>query len=179
MVSQISFLKIIHVRSSIYHKKKIFFSSAFSLFHSKQKPKIMSNTFFLFVFNWNHFEMRLLNLRINFYLFIYLFIFFIYCRQQQWKAVITGDTVTRLSILIRARSKNHLKKARGEIWPKRSARRNNTKTTKMRKKKTAINKLKKKKKKKKLILRLRSLIWKWFQLKTIKNSVRTRIWKTR
>ena len=28
--------------------------------------------------------------------------------------------------------KNHLKKARGEIWPKRSERRNNTKTTKMR-----------------------------------------------
>ena len=30
---------------------------------------------------------------------------------------------------------NHLKKARGEIWPKRSERRNNTKTTKMRGKK--------------------------------------------
>ena len=44
---------------------------------------------------------------------------------------------------------NHLKKARGEIWPKRSEKRNNTKTTKMRKKKSAINKLKKKK----LILR--------------------------
>ena len=27
---------------------------------------------------------------------------------------------------------NHLKKARGEIWPNRSERRNNTKTTKMR-----------------------------------------------
>ena len=27
---------------------------------------------------------------------------------------------------------HHLKKARGEIWPKRSERRNNTKTTKMR-----------------------------------------------
>ena len=25
----------------------------------------------MIVFNWNHFEMRLLNLRINFYLFIY------------------------------------------------------------------------------------------------------------
>ena len=32
------------------------------------------------------------------------------------KAVITGDTVTRLSIPIRGRG-NHLKKARGEIWP--------------------------------------------------------------
>ena len=53
-------------------------------------------------------------------------------RQQLWKAVITGDTVTRLSIPIRGRGKNHLKKARGEIWPKRSERRNNTKTTKMR-----------------------------------------------
>ena len=27
---------------------------------------------------------------------------------------------------------NHLKKARGEIWPKRNEKRNNTKTTKMR-----------------------------------------------
>ena len=42
---------------------------------------------------------------------------------------------------------NHLKKARGEIWPKRSERR-----------KSAINK--------KIILRLRSLISTWFQLKT-------------
>ena len=56
-------------------------------------------------------------------------------RQQLWKAVITGDTVTRLSIPIRGRGKNHPKKARGEIWPKRSERRNNTKTTKMRTKK--------------------------------------------
>ena len=48
-------------------------------------------------------------------------------RQQLWKAVITGDTVTRLSIPIRGHGKNHLKKARGEIWPKRSERRNNTK----------------------------------------------------
>ena len=34
---------------------------------------------------------------------------------------------------------NHLKKARGEIWPKRSERRNNTKTSKMRTE-SAINK---------------------------------------
>ena len=59
-------------------------------------------------------------------------------RQQLWKAVITGNTVTRLIIPIRGRSKNHLKKARGEIWPKRNERRNNThkkrkkKPTKMR-----------------------------------------------
>ena len=42
------------------------------------------------------------------------------------------DTVTRLSIPIRGHGKNHLKKARGEIWPKHRERRNNTKTTKMR-----------------------------------------------
>ena len=77
---------------------------------------------FWFVFNWDHFEMRLLNLRIN---------FFIYCdRQQLWKAVITGDTVTRLSIPIRGRGKNHLKKAVGEIWPKRSERKKKQKTKK-------------------------------------------------
>ena len=40
-------------------------------------------------------------------------------RQQLWKIVITGDIVARLSIPIRGRSKNHLKKASGEIWPKR------------------------------------------------------------
>ena len=44
------------------------------------------------VFNWNHFEMRLLNQRIN-------FLFITACL----KAVITGDTVTRLSIPIRGR----------------------------------------------------------------------------
>ena len=35
---------------------------------------------------------------------------------------------------------NHLKKARGEIWPKRNEKRNNTKTTKMRTKKSAKKK---------------------------------------
>ena len=60
--------------------------------------------------------------------------------------VITGDTVTRLIIPIRGRGKNHLKKARGEIWPKRSERRNNTKNYQDEEKKSAINK-------KKLILR--------------------------
>ena len=104
------------------------------------------------VFNWNNFEMRLLNLRINFYLlwtfcphlgsFCVVFFFhyvsakfhlwpssgdlsrpqigmlslvtispvitaFHRCdRQQLWKAVITGDTVTRLSIPIRGRGKS-------------------------------------------------------------------------
>ena len=55
---------------------------------------------------------------------------------------------------------NHLKKARGEIWPKRSERRNNTKTTMMRTKSPQW-------KQTTLILRLRSLISKWFELKTI------------
>ena len=61
--------------------------------------------------------------------------FFTWCdRQQLWKAVITGDTVTRLSIPIRGRGKKSPEEARVEIWPKLSERRNNTKTTNMRKK---------------------------------------------
>ena len=92
--------------------------------------------------------MRLLNLRINFYLLWTLQRFTwskTWCdRQQLWKAEIPGNTVTRLIIPIRGRGKNHLKKARGEIWPKRSERRNNTKkTTKNYRdedKKSAINK---------------------------------------
>ena len=62
-------------------------------------------------------------------------------RQQLWKAVIAGDTVTKLIIPIRGRGKNHLKKARGKIWPKRSERRNNEKKTYQDEdKKSAINK---------------------------------------
>ena len=106
---------------------------------------------FVLVFNWNHFEMRLLNLRINFYLlqtfFLILVVFELfllslrsgqisplaffrwftatldrndescnripsnYCESivvvyQLWKAVITGDTVTRLSIPIWGRGKS-------------------------------------------------------------------------
>ena len=49
-------------------------------------------------------------------------------RQQLWKAVITGDTATRLSEVV----VNHLKTARGEILPKRSEKNKTTKTTKMR-----------------------------------------------
>ena len=60
-------------------------------------------------------------------------------RQQLWKAVITGDTVTRFSIPIEV-AVNHLKKARGEIWPKRSESRNNTKNYQDEDKKSAINK---------------------------------------
>ena len=92
--------------------------------------------------------MRLLNLRINFYLlwtFVLILVvfccFFFHCnRQQLWKSVITGDTVTRLIIPIQGHGKNHLKKARGEIWPKRSERRNNTKNYQDEDKKSAINK---------------------------------------
>ena len=47
----------------------------------------------------------------------------------------------------------HLKKAWGEIWPKRSERRNDTKKYQDEDKKSTINK--------KLIRRLRSLIPKW------------------
>ena len=100
-------------------------------------------------FNWNHFEMRLLNLRINFFIYCGLFVLILVVfvlfllslrfgqisplaffrgftatsdrnaescnhspsnywsdRQQLWKAVITGDTVTRLSIPIWGRSKS-------------------------------------------------------------------------
>ena len=75
------------------------------------------------VFNWNHFEMRLLNLRINFLIFF----LFIYC----------GLFVLILVVFVLFLLP--LKKARGEIWPKRSERRNNTKITKMKTKKSAIN----------------------------------------
>ena len=61
-------------------------------------------------------------------------------RRQVWKAVITGDTVTRLIIPIQGRGKNLQKKARGEIWPKHSERRNNTKNYQDEDKKSAINK---------------------------------------
>ena len=53
-------------------------------------------------------------------------------RQQLWKTVITGIQLQDSAFLSEFAVKNHLKKARGEIWPKRSERRNNTKTTKMR-----------------------------------------------
>ena len=42
---------------------------------------------------------------------------------QLWKAVITGDTVRRLTFLSEV-AVNHMKKARGEIWPKRSEKKN-------------------------------------------------------
>ncbi len=58
--------------------------------------RLVKRQLFSRLFNWNHFEMRLLNLRIIFF-----------CdRQQLWKAVITGDTVTRLSIPILGRGKS-------------------------------------------------------------------------
>ena len=55
-------------------------------------------------------------------------------RQQLWKAVITGDTVTRLSIPIRGHGKSP------EEGQKRSERRNNTKNYQDEEKKSAINK---------------------------------------
>ena len=131
------------------------------------------------VFNWNHFEMRLLNLRINFYLLRTFFphlgrVFFVCVvssfttfrpnftsgllqvillrpqigmlslvtvspvitafRQQLWKAVITRDTVTRLSIPIRGRGK--ITWRRPEVKFGRNVVKEETtqKTTKMRKK---------------------------------------------
>ena len=67
------------------------------------------------LFNWNHFEMKLLILRINFYLLRFIHILPKLardllgqkrcCDRQLWKAVITGDTVTRLSIPIWGRVK--------------------------------------------------------------------------
>ena len=72
--------------------------------HKNYKCMLLSDKFNqIIVFNWNHVEMRVLNLRIDFLKFIV--------------DLITVDTVTRLSIPIRGRVKNHLKKARGEIWP--------------------------------------------------------------
>ena len=68
----------------------------------------------LIVFNWNHFEMRFLNLRFFFFYLLWTFCphlgsflcCFFWCdRQQLCKAVITGNTVTRLSIPIRGRGK--------------------------------------------------------------------------
>ena len=49
------------------------------------------------------FEMRLLNLSINFIVDFCPHLGSFCDRQQLWKAVITGDTVTRLSIPIRGR----------------------------------------------------------------------------
>ena len=112
----------------------------------KSVLKSFLKSFFKLVFNWNHFEIRLLNLRIKFFIYCgvfflvlvvfffcwfflccFFFVFFFVCffflffcvvssfntfrpktwcdRQQLWKAVITGDTVTRLSIPIRDRGK--------------------------------------------------------------------------
>ena len=92
-------------------------------------------------------------------------------RQQLWMAVITGDTVARL---FHSYPRSRLITWRG---PEVKFGRNVVKKKKTQKnyqdeeKSSAINK--------KLILRLRSLISKCFQLKTITNSVRTPLWQTR
>ena len=140
----------------------------FTLFTMKYSSICLcSKKTFTIVFNWNHFEMRLLNLRINFYLLrtFFVLILVVFCvvssfttfrpnftsalrgpwrsgvrrwvstvpgehcqkiavsnptqagqrftwsktwcdRQQLWKAVITGDSVTRLIIPIRGRGKS-------------------------------------------------------------------------
>ena len=83
-------------------------------------------------------------------------------RQQLWKAVITGDTVTRLIIPIRGRGKSPEEGQRWNLaetqWKKKQH-----KNYQDVDKKFAINK--------KVFLRLRSLISKWFQLKTIKRYI--------
>ena len=80
-------------------------------------------------------------------------------RQQLWKAVITKDTVTRLSIPIWGCGKSPEEGLRWNLaetqWKKKQH-----KNYQDEDKKSAINK--------KLIPRLRSLISKWFQLKTNK-----------
>ena len=75
--------------------------------------------------------------------------------QQLWKAVITGDTVTRVTIPIRGHGKITWRRPEVKFGWNVVKAENNTKTTKIRTKKI------------KIILRLRSLISKWFQLKTI------------
>ena len=75
-----------------------------------------AHTEFVIVFNWNHFEMRLLNLRINFfYFFIYLFFSFYllwtFCPHLSSFCVVFFFTT---------------------FWLKHSEEENNTKTTKMR-----------------------------------------------
>ena len=79
-----------------------------------KKQKWEEKQLYGLVFNWNHFEMRLFNLRINFYLLR------TFCPHLGWVFFLSEVAV------------NHLKKARGEIWPKRSERNNTKKTTKMR-----------------------------------------------
>ena len=122
-------------------------------------------------FNWNHFEMRLLNLRMDFYLLrtfcphLGSFLFFLCCfffhyisaKFHLWPSsgdlpqprigmlslVTVSPVITAFhscclllgirlqdSVFLSEVAVNHLKKARGEIWLKRSERRNNTKNPK-------------------------------------------------
>ena len=76
------------------------------------------------------FETRLLNLRINFFIYCGLFVLIlvVFC--------VVSSFLSKVVV-------NHLKKARGEIWPKRSERRNNTKNYQDEDKKSAIKKKKK------------------------------------
>ena len=87
----------------------------------------------LLSFNWNHFEMRLLNLRSNFYLLRTFCPHFgsFFCVVSSFTTFRPNFTCGLLQVIFLSDvAVNHLKKARGEIWPKRSERRNNTKKTK-------------------------------------------------
>ena len=115
---------------------------------------------FILSFNWNHFEMRLLNLRIIFYLlrtfcphlgrvfFVCVCCFFFHnvsAKYHLWPS--SGDLPRpRIGILgiplqdssfLSEVAVKHMKKTRGEIWPKRTERRNNTQK-KQNKKKTKM-----------------------------------------
>ena len=118
------------------------------------------------LFNWNHFEMRLLNLRIIFFYLLRTFCLHLgsFCvvfssftmfrpiftsgllqviyrdRQQIWKAEMTGDTVTRLSTSIRGRGKSPEEGQRWNLaetyWKKKKQHKNYQNEDK----KSAINK---------------------------------------
>ena len=79
----------------------------------------------------NNFEMRLLNLRINFYFcgrFVLISVVFVlFLLSLRFGQISPQDSAFLSEVAV-----NHLKKARGEIWPKPSERRNNTKSTEMR-----------------------------------------------
>ena len=67
------------------------------LSHTKDK----NDTWYLLDFNWNHFEMRLLNLRIHFFnycrLFVLILVVFRYCGKITWRrpAVKFGQSVMK------------------------------------------------------------------------------------
>ena len=75
---------------------------------------------FLSVFNWNHFEMRLFNLRINFF---FLNLLRTFCPHRgaidnNYRRQYLLEIRLQDSAFLSEVSVNHLKKAKGEIWPK-------------------------------------------------------------